>query len=84
MAVLGFRKNVFGCCYIYIQTVKLALTRRFSFVNLFAFVCELVCIYMWIFAISSHCRRKWAFSCGGGSRLRRLERPLLILRRLSR
>ena len=35
-------------------------------------------------SISSHCRHKWAFSCGGGSRLRRLERLLLILRRLSR
>ena len=35
-------------------------------------------------SISSHCRHKWAFSCGGGSRSRRLERPLLILRRLSR
>ena len=44
-----FIKNVFGCCFIYIQTVKLEFTRRFSFVNLFAFVCELVCIYMWIF-----------------------------------
>ena len=44
-----FIKNVFGWCYIYLQTVELELTRRFSFVNLFAFVCELDCIYMWIF-----------------------------------
>ena len=26
-------KNAFGCCYIYIQTVKLEFTRGFSFVN---------------------------------------------------
>ena len=38
----------------------------------------------WKTPISSRCRHKWAFSCGGGSHLRRLERPLLILRRLSR
>ena len=40
-----FIKNVFGC-YIYMQTVKIGFTRCFSFVNLFAFVCELVCIYV--------------------------------------
>ena len=34
-------------------------------------------------SISSHCRHKWAFSCGGASHLRRLERPLLLLCRLS-
>ena len=45
----NFHKKIFVCCYNYVQTVKLEFTRRFSFVNLFAFVCELVCIYMWIF-----------------------------------
>ena len=44
-----FIKNELGRCYIYIQTVKLEFTRRFSFVNLFAFVCELVCICVWNF-----------------------------------
>ena len=45
---MQFSSKCIGC-YIYIQTVKLEFTRRFSFANLFAFVCELVCIHMWIF-----------------------------------
>ena len=32
---------------VFKQTVKLEFTRRFSFVNLSAFVCELVCICVW-------------------------------------
>ena len=39
-----FIKDVFGCFYIYIQTVEPKFTRFFSFVKLFPFVCELVCI----------------------------------------
>ena len=37
--ICNFHQNVFGCCYIYIQNVKLEFTILFSFVNLFAFVC---------------------------------------------
>ena len=37
-----FIKEIFGCCYIYIQTVKLDLTGCFSFVNFsfFETLCE--------------------------------------------
>ena len=37
---------------IYIQTAKLEFTRRFAFVNLFAFVCELVSICVSTFRLS--------------------------------
>jgi hypothetical protein len=70
-----------SCVMFTYPSVYMTIIWMFNHLNAWPQYNKMLCL---VNPISSHCRRKWAFSCGGGSRLRRLEHPLLILRSLSR